>query len=296
MNFEPALPDERVNVSGTHPLKEAGLLVGGLVGGVVALALLSAVLVDRIVPLLPTSLEARVFGGSWLPLGDDDEEEEVDPSEAALQALVDRLAGHWPGNPYQLRVSIWSAETPNAFALPGGWIGVTRGLLDSVESENELAFVLGHEIGHFHNRDHLRGLGRGVALGIVLAAVGSTGAGVAGDLASLAGALAQRGFDREQESDADRFGVDLVVAEYGHAGGAAEFFARMPEADGVAGDIESYLSTHPLSAERIDAIEAYAEGLGRAAEGWLAPLPEALLDDDEAPLAEDGAAGDAGSS
>ncbi len=289
MEFDPGLPDDRVNVSGTHPLREAFILVGGLVGIVVALAVGSALVVDEIVPRLPTTLEVRVFGGWWLP-GDaaERDEEEVDPAEAALQGLVDRLAMHWVDNPYQLRVSIWEAETPNAFALPGGWIGVTQGLLDEVESENELAFVLGHEIGHFRNRDHLRGLGRGVALSIVLAGVGMTGAGVAGDIASLAGALAQRGFDRDQESDADRFGVDLIVAEYGHAGGAGQFFRRMPDAgDGIAGEIESYLSTHPLSEERIGEIEEYAARIGRAHQGELTPLPEALILDEEA-SADDG--------
>ncbi len=282
MDFDPGLPDDSVNVSGTHPLREAFLLVGGLVAIVVALAVGSAVMVDQIVPRLPTSLEVRVFGGGWLPgVSDEDDEAEVDPAEAALQSLVDRLAEHWPDNPYELRVSIWSTDAPNAFALPGGWIGFTQGLLDEVESENELAFVLGHEIGHFRNRDHLRGLGRGVALSIVLAGVGMTGAGVAGDLASLAGALAQRGFDRAQESQADRFGVDLVVAEYGHAGGASEFFRRMPHADGITGEIESYLSTHPLSEERVAKIEDHAARLGHARHGALTPLPLVFVSEED---------------
>ena len=61
---------------------------------------------------------------------------------------------------------------------------VSTGLLEQTASENELAFVVGHEIGHFRNRDHLRGLGRGVAFGLVLAALSTSGAGTAADPAS----------------------------------------------------------------------------------------------------------------
>ena len=190
MSFEPRLPDDRVNVSGTNPLAEAGLLVAGLVAVVVAIAVTSSLVMEWLVPRLPTSLEVRVFGGGWLPsLGPDDTEEQApDGRQASLQALVDRLALHWAENPYEFKPMLWQEQSPNAFALPGGWIGVTTGLLAEVDSENELAFVLGHEIGHFRNRDHLKGLGRGLALGIVLSAVGLSGVGAAAAGVGAAGA------------------------------------------------------------------------------------------------------------
>jgi Zn-dependent protease with chaperone function len=280
-SFDPRLPDDRVNLSGTNPIAEAGLLVGGLVAVVVAIAVTSSLAMEWLVPRLPTSLEVRVFGGDWLPsLGSDEEQEEaLDQREASLQALVDRLALHWPENPYEFKPMLWQEPSPNAFALPGGWIGVTTGLLAEVDSENELAFVLGHEIGHFRNRDHLKGLGRGLALGIVLSAVGLSGVGAAADLAGLAGGLAQRSFDREQEADADEFGLAVVAAEYGHVAGAAEFFRRMPDPEGLLGEkVEAYLSTHPISEERIEELEAYADEQGFAREGALVPLPKALIE------------------
>jgi len=285
VSFDPRLPDDRVNVSGTNPLAEAGLLVGGLVAVVVAIAVASSLVMEWLVPRLPTSLEMRVFGGGWLAsLGPDDAEQGApDRREASLKALVDRLALHWPESPYDFKPMLWEEESPNAFALPGGWIGVTTGLLAEVDSENELAFVLGHEIGHFRNRDHLKGLGRGLALGIVLSAVGLSGVGAAGDLAGLAGGLAQRSFDREQESDADEFGLGVVAAEYGHVAGAAEFFRRMPDPEGLLGEkVEAYLSTHPISEERIQELEAYADEQGFAREGELSALPEELIEADDA--------------
>ncbi len=278
--FDPGLPDDRVNVSGTSPLAEAGLLIGGLVAVVVVLAVASSLAMEWLVPRLPIGLEVSLFGGGWLPGSGGDEGEEEAPAarEAELQALVDRLALHWPENPYEFKLRVWGEEASNAFALPGGWIGVTNGLIESVESENELAFVLGHEIGHFRNRDHLKGLGRGLALGIVLSALGLSGVGAAGDLAGLAGGLAQRSFDREQESEADEFGLAVVQAEYGHVGGAAEFFRRMPDPESLLGEkLGAYLSTHPVSEERIAELAAFAEAMGFEREGELVALPEAVL-------------------
>jgi Zn-dependent protease with chaperone function len=270
VSFDPKLPDDDVNVSPTHPLREAALLLGGVAGAVVLLAVGLALLVDLTVPRLPTGLERRIFAGAWLA---PDDTEERDQRDAALQQLVDRLAGHWPENPYALRASVWEAETPNAFALPGGRVVVTTGLLERIGSENELAFVLGHELGHFAGRDHLRGLGRGVAFGLVLAALGITGAGGAADLAGLLGQLAQRSFDREQESEADGFGLALVVEEYGHAGGAAAFFRDIPDAESLMGtSLAAYVSTHPLNPERVGELRALAAERGWSAQGELRPL------------------------
>jgi len=191
-----------------------------------------------------------------------------------VRELVARLARHWPENPYAFHVAIHEESTPNALAFPGGLVVVTSGLLEQVESENELAFVLGHELGHFRNRDHLRGLGRGLAFALVMAAVGASGAGSAAELATVAAQLAERGFDREQERSADDFGLALVASEYGHVAGAVDFFERLPGTPGEVGEqIASYLSTHPVNRERVDALLRAAGEEGWATSGELRPLP-----------------------
>ena len=273
MSFDPSLPEEGANVSPTHPLREAALLVGGLLGVVVLVAVGVALLVDLLVPRLPPRLESRLFAGGWAALTDDSPE--AGARSAGLQQLVDRLARHWPENPYALRAALWEQEEPNAFALPGGWIVVTSGLLDGVGSENELAFVVGHELGHFEHRDHLRGLGRGLALGLLLAGLGVSGAGAAGDLAGLAAQLAQRSFDRDQEHRADAFGLALVAAEYGHVAGAGQFFDEVPGGgDDLGGRLEAYLSTHPLHEDRVAALTTLAVESGWPTRGELTALPD----------------------
>lgn len=270
MEFDDRLPTDGINVSSEHPLRELAVLLGGLLAVVLGLGVAAALAVDWIVPRLPPGVEVALFGGLVPEPGD---AAHADPRAARVQALLDRLATHWPEAPYAFRVDVMDAEEPNAFALPGGTLWVTSGLLERATSENELAFVLGHELGHFHGRDHLRGLGRGVATGLVLAALGTTGADVTVALADTASGLAERSFGREQERDADAFGLALVAEEYGHVAGTTDFFQHLPDPDGAAdGALTGWLSTHPLSAERTEALRRLARERGWRLEGDPAPF------------------------
>jgi Zn-dependent protease with chaperone function len=272
VKFDPSIPEDEINVSRTHPLREALLLVGGVAAIAIAVAVAAAVTVDLVAPHIPIELEVRLFSG-WFDR-DVEADEAVDPREQRLAELLGRMVGHWHESPYVFEIAIWDTPKLNAVALPGGVIAVTQGLLESVESENELAFVLGHELGHFRNRDHLRGLGRGIAFSLLLVAVGVGGGGSAVELASLAGQFAQRGFDRDQEIEADRFGLALLAAEYGHISGAAAFFEHLPELGGpLDGELASYFSTHPLNADRIQALQGTAHEMGWELRGERQPLP-----------------------
>lgn len=270
MRFEPRLPRDDVNVTRRHPLKEGAVMLAGALAVVLALVGLAALLVDRIVPFVPPSWEAGMFPDFAL-LSDEPSTDEERATQRELEALLGKLLARWPDAPQGLRIGVLDDDTPNALAFPGGLVLVTRGLLDSVESENALAFVLGHELGHFANRDHLRSLGRGLALGLVLAAIGQGGS--LGDLLAFSGELSGRRYGRAQEEAADAFGLGLVASEFGHVAGATDFFARLPEpGSGVERALGSYLSTHPLSEDRVHALKRLAREAGYALEGETTPL------------------------
>jgi Zn-dependent protease with chaperone function len=137
---------------------------------------------------------------------------------------------------------------------------VTQGLLDQVESENELAFVLGHELGHYRNRDHIRALGRGVVLSLFFTV--ATGSDVAG-LGLKVSDLALRGFSRKQELRADEFALAIVYTQYGHVNEAWRLFERWDEEDASVLDLVTYLSTHPQAGDRVESLKTLA-----ISEGW----------------------------
>jgi predicted Zn-dependent protease len=265
--FEPRLPPEN-NVTPIHPLAELATLLGGIALATLLLTGVAALAVDLAVRFIPASAEVRLFGNLW----DDVEASVDDPRLPACRDLMQRLAGRWSESPGNLRLGVMEGEEPNAFALPGGAIFVTRGLLDQVESENELAFVIAHELGHFQGRDHLRAVGRAVLLGLTLATL--TGSGGGETLPMIVSTLTQLGFAREQEEHADEFALHLVQLEYGHVDGALSFFDRLPDAgaDDVGDRLGSYLATHPLTHDRREALESLAASQGWREQGTLEPL------------------------
>ncbi len=189
----------------------------------------------------------------------------VDP---VLSAYVERVGqslgrvSHRPDLPY--RFVVVNDSTPNAFALPGGFIGITRGLLLHMENEAQLAAVLGHEVGHVTARHSVQGLQRGALYGVALGVLGGvTGEASYGPLAQQAGeltaALLDRSHSREQERESDRLGIDyMVLAGYDPRGAVQlqEIFFRM-EGGSDARWIQGLFRTHPFSRDRMVANEQY---------------------------------------
>ncbi len=267
MKHVPKQPRDGINVSDTHPLVEAGTLVVALSAIFAAIALILIFLVDIALYVIPPEKEATLFR-NWLP----EDLTTVSPADEQLnrtQLLVDRLAFHWPDSPYQFRVEIDDSDVSNALALPGGLIIVTRGLLEQVRSENELAFVLGHELGHYRNRDHIRGLGRGLVLALFFAAI--TDGDVSG-LSLKVTDLALLGFSRRQELAADEFALETVYTHYGHVSEAWRLFDRWDDAGDSSGGFAAYTSTHPQPGDRIERLAAYAREQGWPTEGPVTGL------------------------
>jgi len=267
MRFVAKQPQEGINVSATHPLVEASALIVGLTAIFAGFVVLLVFLVEVALYFVSVEDEASLFE-DWLP-NDLITVAHTDDRLQETQRLVDQLARHWPESPYPFRVEIDESEDANAMALPGGLIIVTTGLLDQVESENELAFVLGHELGHFRNRDHLRALGRGVVLSIFVTAV--TGGDVAGIGINIAD-LTLRSFGRKQETAADEFGLGIVYAEYGHVNEAWRLFERWKSMDDAQAELLTYLSTHPDTRNRIDDLKIFARETGWSESGAFTPL------------------------
>lgn len=121
---------------------------------------------------------------------------------------------------YQVKYKIDCSTEINAYALPGGTIVLTQGLLQNIKTEQGLAFVVGHEIGHLLNRDHLRGVGLWATM--MLAKLFS-GMGDLPFFESLQMLLSAAN-SRQHESQADEFAVQRLNSVYSKIYNATEFF------------------------------------------------------------------------
>jgi predicted Zn-dependent protease len=228
------------------------VLLVGIIGLIVGIMWLVGVLVNALVWSIPPSVEQQL-GALIVPAY----ERQAKPSatQDTLNQLLDRLEAKMPAEQRQNRdyqVFYIPDATVNALAIPGDRVIIYKGLLNQMESENELMMVLGHELGHFAHRDHLRGLGRGLVLQLALATFfGDTGS-LAAIAASGAVELSKAQFSQGQEKEADEFGLTLLYATYGQAAGATDFFARLSRKEGVNLAI---LATHPPSQARVKRLE-----------------------------------------
>jgi len=160
----------------------------------------------------------------------------------------------------------------NAFALPGGFIGVHTGTILLAQSESELASVMAHEIGHVQQRHIARMIAKqkesmAIAVGSILLALLASRAGGDAAQAALAvgqGAALQRqlAFSRDNEREADRVGFDILVNAGFDPRAMAEFFTRMQNGTRIYESVApAYLRTHPLSVERISDIQGRLNGV-----------------------------------
>lgn len=154
---------------------------------------------------------------------------------------------------------------PNAIALPGGAIVITDDMVNEADSLDEIAAVLAHEIGHVERRHALRHLLQGSAVAVAAATLTADAASLSVAVAGVPTLLAQTKYSREFETEADDFAFALLK----HRGRSPEAFATLMER--LAGEHESergfgFLSTHPVTAERVQrARAAAAESAPRAA-------------------------------
>ncbi|WP_448663469.1 M48 family metallopeptidase [Sphingomonas sp. CJ20] len=229
----------------------------GLWPAAIGFALVSAVVVfvvsmtpALLVRLIPQSVEQRIgalmvgdFGGRTCS---------TEAGDAALMALSARLGI----SPLEADVRVVDVPIVNAVTLPGGHVLLFRGLIDQAESSDEVAGVLGHEIGHVEHRDVLQSLLRQFGLSVVLG-------GLDGNVGGYTNAVLSAGYSRAAESAADGYAIDTLNAARVSPAGAAGFFARLSKTEVTvrgAGTVLAYLSSHPMSSERKARFEAATKG------------------------------------
>ncbi len=155
----------------------------------------------------------------------------------------------------------------NAFALPGGFIYLYSGLLLFAHNEAEVAGVLAHEIGHVVGRHSANRLATQMGMGALLSlALGQAQDELAEAAAQMAGADTLAAFSREDEREADRYGVAYTVAAGYDPRGLVTFFTRLMQTEGESSSsrtsYESLMSSHPATSERIRDVERLIANTG----------------------------------
>ncbi|MGH8493883.1 MAG: M48 family metalloprotease [Moraxellaceae bacterium] len=199
-----------------------------------------------------------------------------------LEHLCYRLAFHSPLQNPDISLIVIPDKSINAFAVPGGVVGINVGLLLNAETEAETAGVLGHELGHLSQRHFARQLAaqkqnQWMYLGTLLASIALAAAG-SGDGAYALGMGAQAAmvdnqlsYSRQYEQEADRIGMQTLVDSGMDPHAMPVFFQRLQRQSRMVGNIPEFVLTHPLTESRI------ADTMARANQ-YVQKLPQDSLD------------------
>lgn len=183
--------------------------------------------------------------------------------KVAMPAIPGSRAEDWT-------ITVLNSPVPNAMATPGGYLYITRGLLSMINSEAELASVLGHEAGHVAARHSDKRSSRATigALGTIAATM--LGGSQLGQAANIGASAWVSGFSRSQENEADRLGMGYSLAAGYDPRAAAwmlEALDRVATVEGKQamerGGVSSIFSTHPVTAERVQRVSREAAATGR---------------------------------
>lgn len=229
--------------------REVVTLAALTLGLIALLFLVAGWVTDFAVARISPEKEAAFFEGYFAEEFNEELPEELEVPWAQAEAILAKLQAAPGVPPLHYRLSYVSDPEPNAFALPGGRIVLTHGLLESLEEEIAIAFVLAHELGHFAGRDHLQRLGRQIGFGTGLAILTGGGSGVIDSV----GNLLVLNYSRDEETDADRFALEVLDEIYGTREGADRLFEILEAKESLPGWAYMF-QTHPDTAKRLEEI------------------------------------------
>lgn len=259
MKFIPKKIPEHINITKRHPLHNlAHLLAIVIIIGVIGFVLLG-VAADLLSRWISPEMENKIGDTLFNVVAENEIKD--DKRIKYLTELIYSLPKQDEKIRLPIKVHLIKSEVVNAFVIAGGHIFIHTALLDTVQSENELAFVLAHELGHFQERHPVNGLGRSLIFMVAANILNFGTHGAIPDILSLGSELYLMNYSRKQEKAADLYALERIINRYGHGGHTMEFFKRLEkeEGEGTLVKVSEYFSTHPLSKERIDKLMLEAE-------------------------------------
>ncbi len=271
MQYENPQPREGINVSNEHPLKEFIQLLAGAAIVIVLIVLSLTLFAGYLAQKIPFKYEQEMVAGFDLSKVTKSKQQQY------LQELADKLALEMDlPEGMQITVHYDDADTVNAFATLGGNLIFFKGLIDKIDSEQELATVIAHEIAHIKYRHPIVALGKGLTLAVFATSIsGSTGSGAGDWLIGNSANLSLLKYSRDQESASDAAAARAINRLYGNIGGAQilfEHFSELESANKNNPIVMELFQSHPYSEKCWQQLEALAAEKNWQTDGELTQL------------------------
>lgn len=246
MKYIPSEESEEVNYKHDRsPLFNLVVLLVGAAGAYLILIVTLGLIGEAVGTHIPAKYEGKIFSFMNFKSGQK-------PWPLGQEIVDDIFSRNQIDGDYKPTVFLSCENTTNAIALPGQKVIVFKGLLKDMTTLNSLYFVLGHEVGHIINRDHLRSIGRALAVSVGLSFLTFT---ESNSFFSLNQAILDRQFSQNQEGHSDEKAIEFTKKRFNGLAYSHEFFDNVLKEEPNSPKIAGFLSTHPLTQARIDLIK-----------------------------------------
>ena len=249
-----------------------------VLAGVGALALSGALylwgiplLVSVLTPIVPVSWETQLGKGVFEELAPEDVRNTNPKLKSAIDKISSALLSPLKNQPYSFQIAVVENKVFNAFAAPGGYVVVNRGLLEKTQSADELAGVLAHEFQHVLKRHSTKAILHYASTGILIAALTGDATGAMAFGVDIAQSFGMRQYSRQTEREADEAGMRMIIEAGIDPTGMISFFESLQKQEGGELDFMGYFSTHPMDEDRIQYLNALA---GKAQKPLVTLFPD----------------------
>ncbi len=244
--------EDNVNVSKTNEVKDFFVLIAGIIGILLIIIWFSQffanIFIDNMSVETQNQLESY-FG----KLPNDDYynakyKEKYDKLTLIRKRIIENDKTLQGRSPFPI-IFVPKKEF-NAWIIPNGSIYFTTELLDSDLTEEELAFVLGHEIGHYKNRDHLKTISRQIIINLTTNILFGSSMKELNNIAQNATAFEYLSHSQQQEKKADKYSSQTLIKLYGNNQGSVSFMEKLSKKYDMP-EFVHYFSTHPSPKQRM---------------------------------------------
>ncbi len=243
MKYNAKLPKEGINTPKENFLFSFFKLIISLVLSIIVFYIIITIIINTTMNYLPNSYEKKLVNFIRKNLSKKEYKQ-----NKYLQNIVDKMQ-KCSNIPYKVKIYTEDKDMINAFALPSGEILVTSALLAKMRNENELAFIVGHELGHLKHRDNFKDFTKSLIFSSVSLFLGDEYR----QILSSALNITKSRYSQSQELAADKFGVDDVACAYGGVNGVNQFFQNMKKKDSW----RYILADHPDFKKRIEEMKRH---------------------------------------
>ena len=243
MKYSAKLPKEGINTPKENFLFSFFKLVLSLFLSIIVFYLIITTVINIAINYLPDRYETKVVNFIRNHLSTKKYEQ-----DRYLQSIVTKMQ-KCSNIPYKVKIYKEEKDEINAFALPSGEILVTSALLAKMKNENELAFIIGHELGHLKNRDNFKDIAKSLIFSTISLFLGDEYRQILSSTLNIT----KSKYSQSQELSADAFGVDDVACAYGGVNGVGQFFENMKKKESW----RYLLSDHPDFQKRISEMKKH---------------------------------------